>query len=491
MQDSEKNKASLSSSSTSSTSSPLSSASSSLSSSSSPPIISAISLLKFPFKLTNDQTEAVDAWVTNGYRGLILYSTGTGKTEIAFECAKRAFEALACNKEDTNVSTNSNTSNDTSFDILFLVPRIVLLQQNVERLIRYGIPQDKIGAYFGERKEAREITIGTYHSIINNLELLTNSKMVIFDEVHLVSDTTTALRKVFDFVAAADPKKPLLGLTATIDEQDPRYNTILSLLPPVKRYMIRDAVKDKRLARPIVIPIKVDLTENEQKIYHQCSAKIRNISGYLNTSDPKLISSLLRRGDGRTAGLAKAWFANVKERKNLINCAKNKLLAAENIIATRHPSERIMVFSETIESIQKLKENLACRGIKSMVIESKLNAKDRQKILSTWGKDFFPLLSVHTLEIGYDVPEVRVGIILATTSSMNQIVQRIGRTVRKTETKETALIYTIYLSETRDTNALRMIRQATDIGVENMDKKKSRQSRVLSLKNSNLDEYFT
>src|SRR5437016_6285672 len=104
MQDSEHNKASLSSSWTSSTSS--SSSSSSLSSS--PPIIPAISLLKFPFKLTNDQTEAVDAWIANGYRGLIIYSTGTGKTEIAFECAKRAFETLAGKKEDTNVSTNSN-----------------------------------------------------------------------------------------------------------------------------------------------------------------------------------------------------------------------------------------------------------------------------------------------------------------------------------------------------------------------------------------------
>ena len=33
---------------------------------------------------------------------------------------------------------------------------------------------------------------------------------------------------------------------------------------------------------------------------------------------------------------------------------------------------------------------------------------------------------------------------------MNQIVQRIGRTIRKTAGKDTALIYTIYLSYTRD-----------------------------------------
>ena len=91
-------------------------------------IMSAISSLKFPFELTKDQSEAVDAWTTNGYRGSIIYSTGTGKTEIAFECAKK-----------------------------FLVPRIVLVQQNINRLMKYRIPVDRVGAYFGERKEIREI----------------------------------------------------------------------------------------------------------------------------------------------------------------------------------------------------------------------------------------------------------------------------------------------------------------------------------------------
>ena len=275
-------------------------------------------MLKFPFKLTKDQIEAVEAWIMNDNKGSIIYSTGTGKTEIAFECAKRACEAIV---------HKARSSGNNSFNILFLVPRIVLVQQNIDRLMRYGIPQEKIGAYFGERKEIREITISTYQSAISNLDLINNSEMIIFDEVHLVSDSATTLRKVFDFATAGDPKRPLLGLTATIDEQDPKYNTILSLLPPVKRYMIKEAVKDKRLARPVVIPIKVDLTYDEQKIYHECSTKIRNISGYLHTSDPKSITSLLRRG-GRAAGLARAWFANVKERKNLINCAKNKLLAS-------------------------------------------------------------------------------------------------------------------------------------------------------------------
>jgi superfamily II DNA or RNA helicase len=76
---------------------------------SSPPSLStmlAISLLKFLFKLTKDQIEAVDAWTTNGYRGSIIYSTGTGKTEIVFECAKRAAERDHSFNRFLNIFTN-------------------------------------------------------------------------------------------------------------------------------------------------------------------------------------------------------------------------------------------------------------------------------------------------------------------------------------------------------------------------------------------------
>jgi superfamily II DNA or RNA helicase len=65
------------------------------------------------------------------------------------------------------------------------------------------------------------------------------------------------------------------------------------------------------------------------------------------------------------------------------------------------------------------------------------------------------------------VPEVSVAIILATTSNMSQIVQRVGRIVRKTAGKETALIYTIYLSHTHDFSTLKMVRQATNVEHEN------------------------
>jgi superfamily II DNA or RNA helicase len=448
---------------------------------------------------------AVNAWVSSGYRGSIIYSTGTGKTEIAFECAKRrAIENLTHNDTENFNSDSNNGSRyaiSTAPSILFLVPRIILIEQNVRRLLSYHIPEESIGVYFGERKEVREITISTYQSVINNLELIHSADTIVFDEMHLLTDSAKTLVRMFYLLNRdeyrSSHKKALLGLTATIDEQHPNYNTIVSLLPPVKKYMIKDAVYDGRLAKPIVIPIKTKLTVEEKNLYNSYSNKIRKISNELNVSDPQSMSMVLRKG-GISAKLARSWFENVRNRKNLINSAQNKISAAVELITIRHPSERIMVFSETIESIRKLKETLEReKEVKSMIIESKLKSKERQDILSRWGTDFYALLSVHTLEIGYDVPEVRIAIILASTSNMNQAAQRVGRILRKSEGKHSALIYTVYLSDTLDYAHLGIVRQA--IQFDNTRRqflgnnaKNNNNKRGISMKtNTKLDPFIT
>jgi superfamily II DNA or RNA helicase len=424
----------------------------------------AISCLKFPFHLKGHQLQAVDTWISNGMRGSIIYSSGTGKTEIAFECARAAAAVLTSTKlEIEGRSSSLSSSSCHTFNILFLVPRIVLINQNLKRLIDYGIPREKIGVYFGEKKEInKEITISTYQSVIYNPELIRRSKMVVFDEVHLVSDTAKLLSKIFD-VVVEDSTKFLLGLTATINEKESKYNTILTVLPPIKKYMLKEAVEDGRLTRPVVVAIKVNLTEQEQKLYDSCSTKIKNISARFKRYDANSMTLLLKKG-GFVAGMAKAWFSNIRKRKHLLSCADNKISAVIDLIVKKHPRQRIMVFSETLDSINKLKLKLELEQVASTVIDSTISSADRQKILSGWGKDFYILLSVHTLEIGYDVPEVGIEIILATTSNMNQVIQRIGRIVRKYEGKKNALIYVVYVSDTKDDNILEIVKKAVQMG---------------------------
>ncbi len=457
-------------------------------------LVPAISFLQFPFILKNDQIDAVEAWTNNNYRGTILYSTGTGKTEIAFECAKRlvfhrypsgtaSIEDIADNAHNSMTSntkisfTTPSTISDTKsssikrncchtssnysysfFNILFLVPRISLIDQTIKRLLSYGIPEVKVGAYFGERKEIREIMISTYHSIVRNLNIVRRSNMVIFDEVHLISESAKSFSKIFDIVVE-DHKKAILGLTATLDESDFKNRTILAVIPPVKRYSIRKAVHDKRLAKPIVIPIKVNLTEKESNEYDIFSTKIKNISRRFKRYDVNSMTLLLKKG-GFASGMAKAWFANIRKRRLLLSCAENKLIAAADVISKKFPDEKIMVFSETIDSIEKLRNVLELRGIKAKIIDATIKTSERQNILDKWGREFDVLLSLHTLEIGYDVPQVRIEIILATTSNINQVIQRIGRVLRKQEGKDVALIYVICVSETKDDNVIDVVKKA-------------------------------
>ena len=64
------------------------------------------------------------------------------------------------------------------------------------------------------------------------------------------------------------------------------------------------------------------------------------------------------------------------------------------------------------------------------------------------------------MEIGFDIPQVRIEIILATTSNMNQVIQRIGRVIRKQEGKDLALIYVIYVSDTKDDKIHDIVKKA-------------------------------
>jgi superfamily II DNA or RNA helicase len=425
--------------------------------------LSEIILLKFPFELKQDQRDAVDEWINKKGKGSIIYSTGTGKTEIAFECARKMASLI---REQNPLLV---------FKILFLVPRIVLIEQNIKRLIKYGIKKEKIGVYYGEKKDIKEITFSTYQSIIKNFDLLRQSDMIILDEMHMVSETAKRLSKIFD-VLYDNYDKLILGLTATIDENDPRYSKIMKLIPPVKKYMIKEAVNDGRLSEPQVILKPVKMNFEERRVYEHTTSTIKDISLKLKASNPLIVSKLLKAG-GQRARLAKLWFASVHKRKKLLNETTSKLNESVNIVKN-HPKEKIMIFSETIESLNNISEILANNNIPSEVIHNKVKTKQRQDILDSWGKNYFVLLSVHTLEIGFDIPSVSIAIIVSNTKNIHQLIQRIGRVIRKTDEKSQSLIYVIYVDDTKDKDILNLVR--TSLQSNHINKKPINQDKISS-----------
>jgi superfamily II DNA or RNA helicase len=60
------------------------------------------------------------------------------------------------------------------------------------------------------------------------------------------------------------------------------------------------------------------------------------------------------------------------------------------------------------------------------------------------------------------MPQVGIAIIIASTSNMNQVAQRIGRVVRKVDGKDQALVYVVYVSGTKDDNVLKVVKAAIE-----------------------------
>ena len=89
-------------------------------------MLPAILNLKFPFELKDDQIKAVNAWLSNNFKGSIIYSTGTGKTEIAFECARRLAE-IRLAKDASSPAKPARWGNPKEeFRILFVVQECLL-----------------------------------------------------------------------------------------------------------------------------------------------------------------------------------------------------------------------------------------------------------------------------------------------------------------------------------------------------------------------------
>ena len=73
---------------------------------------------------------------------------------------------------------------------------------------------------------------------------------------------------------------------------------------------------------------------------------------------------------------------------------------------------------------------------------------------------------------------------MANTSNINQTIQRIGRVIRKSDGKEAAFIYAIYLTGTTDHQTLRTVKRATGMTQDSYDDAGNEKIREISLPKS-------
>jgi superfamily II DNA or RNA helicase len=381
-----------------------------------------------PIQLRPYQDEAIQIFMEKK-KGVIAHATALGKTFIAVEAIRRIGPPVA-----------------------IFVPTIAIMEQVWLRRLKEAGWGSNIGVYYGGKHEFRPITIFLYQSAIRHPQAVTalNPRLVIYDEVHHLHSGEWA-----NLLKFAEKSEYALGLTATLDPYEPKNKPIISIMPIIHRMPIAEARKGGWVAPIEVIPAPAKMTYEERLKYEEYEEIIRRTVWQLRTSDPTVWAKLSAVNPVARKGL---WA--MAKRRMLLSEVKDKLNVLLEIVK-KNMDRKILLFSESIRSVETAKMFLLQNGIPCETYHSKKNKNERQAILQRWAKSptLNTLLSVTSLEEGLDVPDASVGIIYASGKTMRKIVQRLGRLIRKAPGK-IAKIYVIHVPYTTEDGVLRQVQRA-------------------------------
>lgn len=365
--------------------------------------------IELPFDLREYQVKASERLIERRH-GTVEAPTATGKTAIAIECMRRL-----------NVRT------------AVLVPTINLMDQWCSKLAESGVYATK---FYGKEKTLGSVTVFVYNSALIHKEKLEAFSFLIFDEIHHLG-----AKKFRDLLQVAEEKPYALGLTSHVKRSDGNHRLILRVMPRIFYMPISAAHKEGYIAKLNVEKVKAYMSSRESRQYRHYTDTIRNAMMKLGTTDIARIAEQINNP------LARACLSAIAKRKVLLSNVESKREKVEEIIR-EYGDERILVFSEGIRGIERTKKHLLQAGIPCEVYHSEVNLERRRRALRYWGKTFNVLLSIRCLEEGTDIPQVRIGIIVASGSQDRQFIQRIGRLMRLRKDKSRGKIYVVYCPNT-------------------------------------------
>lgn len=386
-------------------------------------------------KLRSYQTEAVENWKKNNYRGIFEMATGTGKTLCALECIRQM---------------GINHPNEKKI-IVVACPKKALVDQWVNKdLPSYGYENSVVANsdYPGWEKELHKrlysfgadpsprtfVIVTTYDTLssgaLQTLIHKTNAiKMLVCDEVHHTS--SGSWRKCLD-----DLFSMRLGLTAILEEDEPgEYGEVLDYFSGIvyafnlERALTEINPEDgKTFLCPYNYDFEiVELTEAELEEYSRLTKSIaRTISGKGDNVNNDALTALLN------------------QRKRIIKQASLKFEVLRKIIQKigSNLDHCIIYAPDKNENILRIQNCLNEFGIvqSRMTVEE---SQERRDELLEGLKDgtYKVIIAKKILDEGIDVPSINKAIFMASSSKTTEFVQRRGRILRRAQGKELAEIY--------------------------------------------------
>jgi len=422
------------------------------------------------------QEACLTAWENNHFRGIANVITGAGKTKLAMAAIKRLF-----------IVENNNVK------IKIVVPKNFLLYQwHLNLREELDIPREEIGFYSGTQKSKPDKKFMLYvinsardvlaRHIINDIN---NGDKVFFiaDECHHYGSTANA--RIFTYIPYIKTQIYTLGLSAT--PWCANYNEVLvpSLGEEIYRFGFLSALNAGIINKFVLFNIHIPFTPNEREHYDEISTHLGFVIFKLTEIMPSLrvgknshtffstLEKTIKKGDPEVAELAKTVFILTIQRKEIVYRATHRIHAVTQLIHRLPRSAKIIIFSERIETATAIHQNLPDTlrnevGVYHSQIPKPLAKHNLRRFESG---DLRILITCKTLDEGLNITHADVGIVVSSTGSRRQRVQRLGRVLRKKSNDRRALFYYLYVADTMEEDELlqEMLNPAFDGWVNRVD----------------------
>lgn len=391
-------------------------------------------------------------------RGTVKVATGGGKTLLALAAA----QAL-------------QNEHDPDLRLVIVVPTIPLMHQWHDEVKRGNVPEHYVGLMGGGREvpppDAVRILICVINSARDRLPDYVRKGgwsehlLLVVDECHRAS--AEQARRIF-----ASKPRYTLGLSATpeqegIDEGLPsdeayaRGTVGRALGPIVFDFSLRASYEAGLLTPFEVWHVGLPLNPAETTEHAQLSREISDLRKELQPLHGK---SRSRQGflawcqtqasrSGQYADLAERFIGLSNRRKDLLYRAESRISAVLALLkdAVTDPESRVIVFHERIAEIERIYLLAEAEGLPVVLEHSELPDGLRVEAIGAFRSGVARVvISAKSLIEGFNVPSADVGIIAASSSSVRQRIQSLGRMLRQKEPGRVARIVVLYVADTED-----------------------------------------
>jgi superfamily II DNA or RNA helicase len=384
------------------------------------------------------QREALAAWRSAGSRGVIEAVTGTGKTFVGLSAA---CEELARGGQ-----------------VVVLVPTRELLVQwhrEITPVVPLGISVGLLGDGHSEGLGRHDVLIAVVNSARDgDLRPRRPGGLLIADECHRYasSENRRALHDGF-------PRR--LGLSATFARPDDGHHEWL--LPYFGTTCFRlgyeQARREDVIAPFDVVLVALEFSDVERATYVEhdgvmAAAGAELIARFgLPTDRPGAFLaavSTLARSDDDGGQTARIYLSAMRQRRQVLDEADSKNDLLVSLAPTVAEAERTLVFTSSIAAAERCAGLLNGCGLSAAApIHSELSSAERRLLMDSFRSgDVRALVAPQVLDEGIDVASADLAIVLGATRSRRQMIQRMGRIVRRKPDGRSAKFIIAYITNT-------------------------------------------